>query len=36
MSNLNYLIETKNNSVRAFNPEPYRWYQLCTSILAEE
>lgn len=32
---VNGVLQAHGSSARAFNPEPYRWYQLCTSILAE-
>lgn len=33
---VNEILVSRNCAGRAFNPEPYRWYQICTSIIAEE
>ena len=35
MRKVNEILISRNCSGRTFNPEPYRWYQICTSILAE-
>lgn len=32
---VNEILVSRGSTARAFNPEPYRWYQICTSILAE-
>lgn len=33
---VNEVLISRNCAARAFNPEPYRWYTVCTSIIAEE
>lgn len=33
---VNEILTAHGCAGRAFNPEPYRWYRICTSILAEE
>ncbi|MDO4267282.1 MAG: MBL fold metallo-hydrolase [Eubacteriales bacterium] len=35
MRNVNDILISRNSTARVFNPEPYRWYQICTSIFAE-
>lgn len=35
MRKVNEILISRNCSGRTFNPEPYRWYQICTSILTE-
>lgn len=32
---VNQVLAGRGSLARAFNPEPYRWYQICTSIIAE-
>lgn len=32
---VNDVLRARGSAARAFNPEPYRWYQICTSIIAE-
>ena len=32
---VNEILEKHGSSARAFNPEPYKWYQICTSIISE-
>ena len=32
---VNEILISRGCAGRAFNPEPYRWYQICTSIIAE-
>ncbi len=32
---VNDVLISRGSAARVFNPEPYRWYQICTSILAE-
>ncbi|MCD8124292.1 MAG: hypothetical protein LUE23_04535 [Lachnospiraceae bacterium] len=32
---VNEILAERGSTARAFNPEPYRWYQLCTSLIAE-
>ena len=29
------ILESRGSTARAFNPEPYKWYQICTSIFSE-
>ena len=33
---VNEILTERGSAARAFNPEPYRWYQICTSIIAED
>lgn len=33
---VNEVLISRGSTARAFNPEPYRWYQICTSIIAED
>lgn len=33
---VNEVLAERGSAARAFNPEPYRWYQICTSIIAED
>ena len=32
---VNEILKQRGSAARAFNPEPYKWYQICTSILPE-
>lgn len=32
---VNEILISRGSAARVFNPEAYRWYQICTSILAE-
>lgn len=32
---VNEILKQRGSTARAFNPEPYKWYQICTSILPE-
>lgn len=32
---VNEELISRGSAARVFNPEPYRWYQICTSIVAE-
>lgn len=36
MKKVNEVLIRRGSVARVFNPEPYRWYQICTSIVAEE
>ena len=36
MKKVNEVLIRRGSAARVFNPEPYRWYQICTSIVAEE
>lgn len=35
MRKVNEVLTLRGSAARVFNPEPYRWYQICTSIIAE-
>lgn len=35
MRKVNEVLISRGSAARVFNPEPYRWYQICTSIIAE-
>jgi len=35
MKRVNDVLISRGSAARVFNPEPYRWYQICTSIIAE-
>lgn len=35
MKQVNEILIQRGSAARVFNPEPYRWYQICTSIVAE-
>lgn len=35
MERVNQELKRRGSAARVFNPEPYRWYRICTSIVAE-
>jgi hypothetical protein len=35
MRKVNEVLISRGSAARVFNPEPYHWYQICTSIVAE-
>jgi L-ascorbate metabolism protein UlaG (beta-lactamase superfamily) len=35
MRKVNEVLISRGSAARVFNPEPYHWYQICTSIIAE-
>ena len=32
---VNEILQDRGSAARAFNPKPYQWYQICTSIIQE-
>ena len=35
MNKVNEVLKAHGSAARGFNPEPYHWYQIQTSIVAE-
>ncbi len=35
MGRVNEVLISRGSTARVFNPEPYRWYQICTSIIGD-
>ena len=35
MNRVNEVLMSRGSAARVFNPEPYRWYRICTSIVSE-
>lgn len=36
MRKVNEVLVSRGSAARVFNPEAYRWYQICTSVIAED